>query len=313
MNFSNLINNGSWLGFFFLSLLAISIVFDFIVFNKPKAMSYKSAALQSLGWVSLGLLFGALIYWKEGPELGLQYVSAYVMEYSLSIDNIFVFVLILSYFKVSEKYYRKVLSYGIMGAIIFRVIFILLGMQLVAEFSWILYVFGGLLIYTGYKILMSGQEPEVHPEKNIIYKFMKKYFNILDEEGEGNFIIHRDGKKYYSILFLVVGVLASTDLVFAIDSIPAAFAVSQNKMVVLTSNIFAVMGLRAMFYLLMGAVNKFDYLQQGISFVLMFIGIKMMIEIFNWHIPTEISLLIIILVLGSSIVFSLIKNNSSNK
>ncbi len=313
MEIFSLMSVDTWLYLIFLSVLAISLFIDFGVFNKPKEMSYRSAALQSLCWVCIALSFGALIYWKEGKEFALQYVSAYLMEYSLSIDNIFVFVLILAYFKVSSKYYHKVLFYGIIGAVVFRAIFILLGMALVDQFYWILYIFGIVLIYTGYKILVSGQEPEVHPDENIVYKFMKKYFNILPEEGDGKFIIYRDGKKFYSILFLVVGVLASTDLVFAIDSIPAAFAVSQNKMVVLTSNIFAVMGLRAMFYLLMGAVNKFDYLQQGISFVLMFIGFKMLIEIVNWHIPTELSLLIIILMLGSSVIFSLLKNGSSDK
>ncbi len=310
MDFFNTISADSWLYIIFISILIISLIIDFGSFHKPREMSFKSAIFQSIGWVSVALSFGYLIYKKEGNEYALQYMSAYLMEYSLSIDNIFVFVLILNYFKIKKKYYHKVLFFGIMGAIIFRTIFILLGMVIVEEFSWILYIFGLLLIYTGYKILMSGQEPEVHPEHNVVYKFMKKYFNILPEDGDGYFLIYRDGKKQYSILFLVVGVLASTDLIFAIDSIPAAFAVSQHKLVVLTSNIFAVMGLRAMFYLLMGAVNKFDYLQQGISFVLMFIGIKMLIEIFHWHIPTELSLLIIIIMLGSSVALSILKTNA---
>ncbi|MEI7801475.1 MAG: TerC/Alx family metal homeostasis membrane protein [Bacteroidota bacterium] len=313
MSIINSLSVETWLYIIFLLVLISSLLIDFGIFHTPKEMSYKSAALQSLVWVCIALSFCSLIYLKEGKEYALQYVSAYLMEYSLSIDNIFVFVLILTYFKVSKKYYHKVLFFGIIGAIIFRAIFILLGMALVHQFYWILYIFGAILIYTGYKILISGQEPEVHPEKNVIYKFMKKYFNILPEEGDGNFLIYRDGKKYYSILFLVIGVLASTDLVFAIDSIPAAFAVSQHKLVVLTSNIFAVMGLRAMFFLLMGAVNKFDYLQQGISFVLMFIGVKMLIEIIDWHIPTELSLAIIILMLGSSILLSVLKNSNSKK
>lgn len=310
MNIFNSISPDTILYIIFLFILGISLLIDFGTFHKPTEMSFKSAIFQSIGWVCVALSFGFLIQQKEGNELALQYISAYLMEYSLSIDNIFVFVLILNFFKIQKKYYHKVLFFGIMGAIIFRTIFILLGMVIVEEFSWILYIFGILLIYTGYKILMSGQEPEVHPEQNVVYRFMKKYFNILPEEGEGNFVINRNGKKYYSILFLVVGVLASTDLIFAIDSIPAAFAVSQHKLVVLTSNIFAVMGLRAMFYLLMGAVNKFDYLQQGISFVLMFIGIKMLIEIVHWHIPTELSLMIIIIMLGSSVGLSILKTNS---
>ncbi len=294
----------------FIVVIVVSLMLDLGIFRKPKELSYSSAAIQSLIWVSLALAFGALIYFEEGvngKEYALQYISAYLMEYSLSIDNIFVFVLILTFFKVSKEHYHKVLFWGILGAIVFRIIFILVGIVVVEKFHWVLYGFGVILIYTGYKILMSGSEPEVHPDQNIIYKFMKKYFNILPEEGGGKFVIRRDGKKYYSILFMVVAVLAGTDLVFAIDSIPAAFSISQHRMVVLTSNIFAVLGLRAMFFLLMGAVNKFDYLQQGISFVLMFIGIKMLIEIFDWHIPTELSLGIIILMLGSAIVLSLLK------
>lgn len=310
MGYFNFISIYNWLYIIFLSVLIISLIVDFGLFNKPKEMNNKSATLQSLFWLCVALSFGLLLYWSEGKEYSLQYLSVYLMEYSLSIDNIFVFILILNYFKVSRKYYQKVLFFGILGAIFFRAIFILLGMMIVEEFDWILYIFGAILIFTGYKILMSGQEPEVHPVENIIYKLMKKYFNILMDEADGKFLIHRDGKKYYSVLFLVVGVLASTDLIFAIDSIPAAFAISQNKLVVLTANIFAVMGLRAMFYLLIGMVNRFSFLQQGISFVLMFIGIKMLLVIFNWHIPTELSLMIIILMLSSSIVFSLLKKSN---
>ena len=291
-------------------VIVISIVLDLGIFRKPKELSNKSAAIQSLIWVSLALGFGALIYVEEGKEIALQYISAYLMEYSLSIDNIFVFVLILTFFKVSKQHYHKVLFWGILGAIIFRILFITVGIVVVEKFHWILYGFGVVLIYTGYKILMSGSEPEVHPDKNPVYKIMNKYFKILPEEGDGKFVIRRDGKKYYSILFMVVAVLAATDLVFAIDSIPAVFSISQNNMVVLTSNIFAVLGLRAMFFLLMGAVNKFDYLQQGISFVLMFIGVKMLIEIVDWHVPTELSLLIILLMLSSAVVLSLLKNSN---
>jgi tellurite resistance protein TerC len=290
------------------ALVFISLFLDLVILQRnQKEISVKSALIQSACWVTLALSFGGLIWFYQGKELAVQYVSAYLMEYSLSVDNIFVFVLILSYFKIIIKYYHKVLFYGIIGAIIFRVLFIMIGIVIVAKFHWVLYFFGLLLLYTGYKILSSGGDQQVDPENNVVYKFMKKYFRIVPEQGDGSFSMIREGKKYYSLIFLVVGVIASTDLVFAVDSIPAVFAISQNKMVVLSSNIFAVLGLRAMFFMLMGAVNKFRYLQQGISFVLMFIGVKMLIEIINWHIPTEISLLAILAILSVAVTLSLRK------
>lgn len=296
--------------------MTVFLFLDFVVLSsRMKTINYKSAMLQSIFWVSMASLFGILL-WKlmsqeigetKGRELGIQFFSGYLMEYSLSVDNIFVFILILNFFKVSQHNYFKVLLWGIVGAIVFRFIFIFVGIALVSKFHWVLYIFGVILIYTGYKILSGGDEQEVHPDKNIIYKFLNKRFSIVSDEGDGGFRVVRDGKKYFTILFLVVGVLASTDLVFAIDSIPAVFAISQDRMVVLTSNIFAVMGLRAMFFMLMGAVNKFHYLQEGISFVLMFIGAKMVIEIFDWHISTELSLGIIVLMLASAIILSLLR------
>jgi tellurite resistance protein TerC len=228
------------------------------------------------------------------------------MEYSLSADNLFVFIIILSYFKVSEQYYHKVLFYGIIGAVIFRVIFILLGIVIVQEFHWMLYIFGGILVYTGVKMLLAGEENEFKPEKNIVYKFLRRYLNFLDHEADGNFSIVQNGKRYFSILFLVITIIASTDLVFALDSIPAVFAISQDRLVIITSNIFAVMGLRAMFFLLSHAANKFTYLQEGISIVLIFIGVKMLIEIFHLHISTEWSLIVIASVLFVAVMISVL-------
>lgn len=297
-----------FLYWFFAIVVTAFLFLDFAVLSKKmKAISVKSAVVQSIFWISMASAFGALLWYVMGRELGIQFFSGYLMEYSLSIDNIFVFILILNFFKVSQQNYFKVLLWGIVGAIVFRFIFIFAGIAIVSQFHWVLYIFGIILIYTGYKILSSGDDQEVHPDKNIIYRLLSKRLPIVSDEGDGGFTIRRDGKKFYTILFLVVAVLASTDLVFAIDSIPAVFAISQDRMVVLTSNIFAVLGLRAMFFMLMGAVNKFKYLQEGISFVLMFIGSKMLVEIFDLHISTEISLLIIVVILTSAIVLSLLR------
>jgi tellurite resistance protein TerC len=281
------------------------LILDLGVFVRRKQeMSVRGALIQTFCWVSIALSYGYLVYHYHGAQRGLEYYSAYLMEYSLSADNLFVFILILSYFKISKQYYHKVLFYGIMGAVIFRIIFILAGIVIVERFHWVLYIFGAILLYTGIKLLMASEENEFDPEKNIMYRFMRKYFPILNNEGNGNFTIMRNGKRYFSLLFLVIAIIASTDLMFAVDSIPAVFAISQDRLVIITSNVFAVMGLRAMFYLLSHAANKFDFLQEGIAVVLIFIGVKMLIGIFNMHIPTEWSLGVIVFVLVVSIVVS---------
>jgi tellurite resistance protein TerC len=289
-------------GFIVLLFLVLDIG---LLQRSDKPMSVKSALIQTSCWVTTALSYGYLIYHYHGTEKGLQFVSAYLMEYSLSADNLFVFILILSYFKISEKYYHKVLFYGIIGAVVFRVIFIFLGILIVEQFHWVLYIFGAILVYTGASMLFSRGENEFNPEKNIMYKLMRRYLPLLDNEGDGNFTMRRDGKKYYTILFLVITIIASTDLVFALDSIPAVFAISQDRLVIITSNIFAVMGLRAMFFLLKGMADKFDYLQEGISIVLIFIGLKMLLEIFHIHVATQWSLVVIGSILLTAIVVSI--------
>lgn len=276
--------------------------------RSDKPMTVKSAIFQTGCWVSMALAYGYLVYHYHGTEKGLQYISAYLMEYSLSADNLFVFILILSYFKISDKYYHKVLFYGIIGAVIFRVIFIFLGILIVEQFHWVLYIFGAVLVYTGASMLFSKGESDFKPEKNIMYKLMRRYFRLLEHEGDGHFTVKKNGKTYYTILFLVIMIIASTDLVFALDSIPAVFAISQDRLVIITSNIFAVMGLRAMFFLLKEMADKFDYLQEGISIVLIFIGVKMLLEIFHITIATQWSLAVIGSILTIAILFSVFRD-----
>ncbi|MEO5673728.1 MAG: TerC/Alx family metal homeostasis membrane protein [Chitinophagales bacterium] len=291
-------------------LILVFMILDLgILVRRKVEMTLRSALIQTFSWITAALSFGILVYIYHGKEEGLQYISAYLMEYSLSADNLFVFIIILTYFKVSQEYYHKVLFYGIMGAVVFRLIFILVGIEIVEEFHWTLYIFGAILIYTGASILLKRKENEFNPEKNILYKILRRYLRMLDHEAGGNFSVIQDGKWYFSKLFPVIVIIASTDLVFALDSIPAVFAISQDRLVIITSNVFAVMGLRAMFFLLSHAANKFEYLQQGISLVLIFIGVKMIIGIFDIHIATLWSLLVIAGVLVGSILLSVLINN----
>ena len=233
---------------------------------------------QTIFWVCLALAFGGFIWIQKGQVRTMEYISAYLMEWSLSIDNIFVFILIFSAFSVKEKNYGRVLLIGILMAIVFRIIFITVGVALVDRFSWILYVFGVFLIYTGYKMFTTDEEEEFDPQQSRVYKFIKRFVPLVPHDGEGRFAIRKDGKKFYTTLFVVVMMLATIDIVFALDSIPAVMGISRDKMVIYTSNIFAVLGLRSLFFLLRGAVSKFDYLPQGIAIVLIFIGLKMLGE-----------------------------------
>jgi tellurite resistance protein TerC len=247
---------------------------------------------------------------EKGQVLALQYLSAYLMEWSLSIDNIFVFILIFSAFNVKEKFYGRVLLIGILMAILFRVIFITVGVALVDRFHWILYLFGVFLLYTGYHMFTSTEEEEFDPQKSRIYIFMKKYLPIAHHDGNGKYVIRENGRPVYTTLFVVVVLLAAIDLVFALDSIPAVMGISRDKLVIYTSNTFAVLGLRSLFFLLRGAVSKFDYLQQGIAIVLVFIGAKMLAEhwLNNWidkNTQVFISLGVILFCISGSVIYSI--------
>ena len=296
----------------FCSVVVIALIFDLGVLNKKnKIISLKAALLQSIFWVILSLAFcGFILYENEGGNGkadSILYISAYLLEKSLSIDNIFVFIIIFSFFKIKENDYGRALLLGILMAIVFRIIFIALGSELVARFDWIMYVFGAFLLYTGIKMYSSKQEEEFNPEKSWAYRLMKKFMRTTNEEPHGRFIIIKNKKVYFTKLSMVVLMLGLIDIVFAVDSIPAVFSIipdPEKKLLIYSSNIFAVLGLRALFFLLRGAANKFDYLQQGISIVLLYIGVKMLIV--KWiHIPVWISLLVIVVCISGSIFYSI--------
>lgn len=287
-------------------VLAVAIIFDLGLLSKrSKSISIKQAFYQTLFWVILALIFGAFIWYQNGQTKAVEYISAYLMEWSLSIDNIFVFILIFNFFGVEKKYYGRVLLLGILMAIIFRIIFITIGIALVNNFSWVLYIFGAFLLYTGIKMFFVEQGDEYDPGENKVYKFLKKILPLTGNDPGGRYTVYIGKKRYFTTLFVVVLMLASTDVVFALDSIPAVFAITQSKVIIYTSNIFAVLGLRSLFFLLRGAVSKFDYLQQGIAVVLVFVGIKMLIEFFNIHLPIWVSLSVIIVCIAASIIFSI--------
>jgi tellurite resistance protein TerC len=302
----------SYIVFGFVIILAL--VFDLgLLSKKNTVVSINSALKQTFFWVILALGFFVFMWLEKGQVLALQYLSAYLMEWSLSIDNIFVFILIFSAFNVKEKYYGRVLLIGILMAILFRIIFITVGVAIVDRFSWVLYIFGVFLLYTGYKMFTATEDEEFKPQESKIYLYLKKFLPLAPHDGNGKYVVRENGKPLYTTLFVVVILLAAIDLVFALDSIPAVMGISRDRLVIYTSNTFAVLGLRSLFFLLRGAVSKFDYLQQGIAIVLVFIGGKMLGEhwLNQWidkNTQVFISLGMILLCISGSIFYSIFMN-----
>jgi len=302
-----------WTYLIFLIVLVLSVFFDLgLLSKKAKSISIKQAFYQTLFWIVLAMGFFVFVWIEDGQVKGLEYMSAYLMEWGLSIDNIFVFILIFSYFNIPAIHVNRVLLLGILLAIVLRVIFITVGIALVNEFYWILYIFGGILVYTGIKMFFVDTEEEFDPKENTIYKILKRVLPISHDHTSGRFTQRIDGKKYFTLLFVVMIMLAATDVLFAFDSIPAVFAITQNKMVIYTSNIFAVLGLRSLFFLLKNSIEKFKYLKEGIAIILIFIGLKMLIEYFGVHLHIAFSLLAIVLCLGGAVLFSIFKNKQHN-
>lgn len=307
-------------GVFAIIIVAFLIV-DLGIFNKKNhKISQRSALLQSIFWVAISIGYGLLIYFiGDGPDSSLEFFSAYVTEKALSVDNIFVILLILRYFNVKEEYYHNILFWGILGAIVLRAIFIFVGALLISQFTWILYLFGFFLIYSGIKLFGGDEDMEIDPEKDPLIRIAKKILPMSTKDHGGKFTIKENGKRLFTPLFLVIILIESTDLIFAVDSIPAAFAITRNEFVIYTSNIFAIMGLRAMFFLLANVLDKFWMLPKGLSVVLIFIGIKMLSEWWivqdglNWlfgiehiHISIFLSFGVIIGALTLAIVLSLV-------
>ncbi|MFZ6777541.1 TerC family protein [Undibacterium sp. Ji83W] len=302
-----------WMWAVFIAFVLLMLAIDVLALGGSRAhkVSVREAAAWSIVWVSLALLFdfGLWIYLSDtvGREVAtakaMEFLTGYVIEKSLSVDNVFVFLLIFGHFAVPPQYQRKVLLYGVLGAIIMRIIMILAGSWVVAQFSWVLYLFGIFLLVTGMRMLVAAeQEPDL--EANPILRLAKKLLPFTKEFHEEKFSIKENGKRFFTPLFLVLILIEISDVIFAVDSIPAIFAVTTDPFIVFTSNIFAIMGLRALYFLLADMADRFHLLKFGLAFVLMFVGIKMLIV--KWmHVPTSVSLIVIGLLLGSSIIASL--------
>lgn len=283
--------------------------------KKNQAISIKKAFMQTLFWVGLSVAFCVFLWFEKTPLVATKYFTAYLMEWSLSVDNIFVFILIFTFFRVEETDAGRALLIGILLAIVFRIIFIALGIELIERFHWILYVFGVFLVYTGFKLFKKKEEAEFDPAETKIYKFMKRFLRLSEVEPHGRYFINLHGKVYFTTLAVVVIMLAAVDIAFALDSIPTVVSLvrdvpnapfsSDDILVIYSSNIFAVLGLRSLFFLLRGAVDKFDFLQQGIAVVLVFIGVKMLLEILHIKIHITISLAVIVACIAGSILYSL--------
>jgi len=287
---------------FVLGILALDLL---VLHRKAHAVSLREALAWSCAWVSLALIFCLGIYFSRGGEKALEFLTGYVIEWSLSVDNLFVFLVIFSYFAVPAIYQHRVLFWGILGALVLRAAFIATGTALLANFHWMIYVFGGFLIFTGIKLLCAGEE-QIEPEKNPAVRMIRRFINITPDYQGQQFFIRRGAKLWATPLFLVLVVVETTDVIFAVDSIPAIFAITLDPFIVYTSNVFAILGLRALFFLLAGVMEMFRYLRVGLSFVLCFVGAKMLIADF-YKIPIGISLAVVGGILLLSILASLLK------
>jgi tellurite resistance protein TerC len=293
---------GLWIGFG--GLITVMFILDLGVFNREShEITLKEAAAWTVAWVALALAFAAGIYFLMTPEKALEFVTGYIIEESLSVDNLFVFIMIFSYFHVSRKYQPKILKWGIIGALIMRAVFIFAGIGLIERFHWMIYLFGILLVYTGGKMAFGG-EGKIEPEKNIVVRWFRKMMPVTSRIRSDRFFIRRGKTLAATPLFVTLLVVESSDVIFAVDSIPAILSITRDPFIVYTSNVFAIMGLRSLYYLLAGALEMFVYLKFGVSVILAYVGAKMLLtDIFE--IPIYFSLGIVLGVLIISILFSL--------
>ncbi len=294
-----------WLGFnvFVLAMLAL----DLGVFHrKAHVVTFRESMAWTGVWVSLALLFNLGIWHFMGPQKGLEFFTGYVIEKSLSVDNVFVFALLFSYFAVPALYQHKVLFWGILGALVMRAIMIFLGAALIAKFSWIIYIFGAFLILTGIKMIVKREE-EIHPERNPLVRWFKKLMPVTNDYRGDHFFVKENGVRMATPLFVVLLLVEFSDLIFAVDSIPAIFAVTMDPFIVYTSNVFAILGLRSLYFALAGVMDKFHYLKIGLGVVLSFVGVKMLLGHTPWKIDTLVSLGVIVTVLAGSIIISLLR------
>ncbi len=286
-----------------------------IFHRKAHSVSFKESLLWTMVWMGLAMLFNALIYFWKGPDKALEFLTGYLIELSLSVDNLFVFILIFGYFHVASQYQHRILFWGILGALILRVIFIFAGAALLLKFHWMIYLFGGILILSGYKMFFQ-KDKKVDPEKNPVLRLFKRYFPVTNQSEGSKFFVKQNNKWFATPLFLVLLIVETTDVIFAIDSVPAILAITTDTFIVFTSNAFAILGLRSLFFALAGIINVFRFLHFGLATILIFIGLKMVLaDVYKF--PIEVALFSVVGILITSIIASLVfkpvKINTINK
>jgi len=303
MNQTNL-----WIGFNIFVLIMLAL--DLGVFHRnPKEVNVKEALIWTCVWVFLAFVFNVFVYYQLGEAKAFEFFTGYLIEKSLSVDNIFVIILIFSFFNVPSSYQHKVLFWGILGALVLRVIFIVAGVELIHKFHWIIYLFGGFLVFTGIRILTQG-DAKINPDKNILVKMVRKIFPVTSDFEGNQFFVRRNGALWATPLFVVVIVIEATDLVFAVDSIPAILSISDDTFIVYTSNVFAILGLRSLYFAIAGIEKYFIYLKYGLSAILIFVGLKMcLVDVYK--IPIEISLAFIVLTLAMAVIASMALQNKT--
>ena len=302
-----------WVGFitFVLAMLAI----DLGIFNRTAhAPTVREASLWTAVWVTLAAIFAGGMFYFGGHEVGLQFTTGYLIEYALSVDNIFIFVLLFTFFRVPAQYQHRVLFWGILGALLMRGTMIVLGAALLERFNWIIYVFGAFLVYTGVRLMFKKEEEDVHPEGNVLVRVVRRFLPVTNDFQGQRFFVRQNGVLMATPLLIVLLIVESTDLIFAVDSIPAIFAVTKDPFIVFTSNVFAILGLRSLYFLLAGVIDKFYYLRHALSVILTFVGVKMLwpeitllVTGHEEHIPILLSLGVIVAALGIAVVASLIR------
>lgn len=294
----------AWVTFF--TFITAMLALDLGVFQREThVVSMKEALIWCGVWVTLALSFGALLWQWRGAEPAQQFLAGYLIELCLSVDNVFVFILVFAYFKVEPRYQHRVLFWGIIGAVLMRAVFIIVGVEVIERFHWVLYIFGAFLVYTGIKMALPSKEAEVDPEHNFTVKLFRRFYPVAPHNDRGHFFTIHNGRRMATPLFIVLLVIETTDLVFALDSLPAVLSITKDSFIALTSNIFAILGLRSLYFALSGIMGLFRFLKVGLSVILVFIGVKMLIE--HWmKITTGTSLAVIGGVLSASILMSVL-------
>ncbi len=286
-----------------LAVIVVMLAVDLLAHRKAHVVSVREAAVWSAVWVSLGLAFGGVVWWAYGAQAGGEYFAGYLIEKSLAVDNVFVFALIFTYFAVPREYQHRVLFYGVLGALVFRAVFIAGGVVLIENFAWILYVFGAFLVLTGWK-MFSHRNDEMDPSRNPVLRLVRRWVPSTDEYDGQKFWVRRAGRWVATPLFTVLVLVETTDIIFAVDSIPAIFAVTQDPFLVFTSNAFAILGLRAMYFLLADLMHRFVHLKAGLAAILVFVGVKMLL-LDVWKVPIWLSLTVIATSITVAVVASL--------